>query len=98
MQTGDRPDPFRIAGGLLLFVFAALTPACGRKISANLSSSCSKTARRVSPAGRFGVTFGVYQCAVRGAAVKELNVAVASVSASTCVLPSSAAYILCSSG
>lgn len=98
MQTGDRPDPFRIAGGLLLFVFAALTPACGHKISANLSPSCSKTARREHPAGRFGVTLRAYQRTVRGAAVKELNVAVASVSASTCVLPSSAAYMLCSSG
>ena len=98
MQTGDRPDPFRIAGGLLLFVFAALTPACGRKISANLSSSCSKTARRVSPAGRFDIILCAYQRTVRGAAVKALHVAVASVSASTCVLPSSAAYTLCSSG
>lgn len=98
MQAGDRPDPFRIAGGLLLFVFAALTPARGRKISANLSSSCSKTARRMFPADRFGVMLRAYQRTVRGAAVKELNVAVASVSASTCVLPSSAAYMLCSSG
>lgn len=98
MQAGDRPDPFRIAGGLLLFVFAALTPARGRKISANLSSSCSKTARRMFPAGRFGAMLRAYQRTVRGAAVKELNVAVASVSASTCVLPSSAAYMLCSSG
>ena len=81
MQAGDRPDPFRIAGGLLLFVFAALTPA-----------------RRMFPAGRVGVTLRAYQRTVRGAAVKELNVAVASVSASTCVLPSSAAYMLCSSG
>lgn len=94
MQAGDRPDPFRIAGGLLLFVFAALTPALGRKISANVR----KTARRMFPAGRFGVILRAYQRTVRGAAVKELNVAVASVSASTCVLPSSAAYMLCSSG
>lgn len=90
MQAGDRPDPFRIAGGLLLFVFAALTPARGRKISANLSSSCSKTARRMFPAGRFGVMLRAYQRTVRGAAWKALNVAVASVSANTCVLPSSA--------
>ena len=73
MQTGDRPDPFRIAGGLLLFVFAALTPA-----------------RRRHPTGRFYAHFGAYQRTVRGAAWKALNVAVASVSANTCVLPSSA--------
>ena len=42
MQTGDRPDPFRIAGGLLLFVFAVLIPARRRKISENLSPICSK--------------------------------------------------------
>ena len=98
MQAGDRPDPFRIAGGLLLFVFAALTPARGRKISANLSSSCSKTARRMFPAGRFDIILRAYQRTVRGAAVKELIVAVASVRANSCVLPSSAAYMLCSSG
>ena len=57
-----------------------------------------KTARRMFPAGRFGVMLRAYQRTVRGAAVKELNVAVASVSANTCVLPSSAAYMLCSSG
>ena len=97
MQAGDRPDPFRIAGGLLLFVFAALTPARGRKISACVAP-VRKTARRVSPAGRFGVILCAYQRTVRGAAWKALNVAVASVSANTCVLPSSAAYMLCSSG
>ena len=73
MQAGDRPDPFRIAGGLLLFVFAAL-----------------KTARRMFPAGRFDIILCAYQRTVRGAAWKALNVAVASVSANTCVLPSSA--------
>jgi hypothetical protein len=45
MQTGDRPDPFRIAGGLLLFVFAALTPA--------RSSPKKNTATVPRPAGRF---------------------------------------------
>lgn len=98
MQAGDRPDPFRIAGGLLLFVLATLTPARGRKISENLSSSCSKTARRMFPAGRFDIILCAYQRTVRGAAWKALNVAVASVSANTCVLPSSAVYMLCSSG
>ena len=98
MQAGDRPDPFRIAGGLLLFVFAVLIPACRRKISANLSSICSKRPAGNPPAGRFCVHFGAYQRTVRGAAWKALNVAVASVSANTCVLPSSAAYMLCSSG
>ena len=53
---------------------------------------------RAEAGGPFFALFGAYQRTVRGAAVKELNVAVASVSASTCVLPSSAAYILCSSG
>lgn len=90
MQTGDRPDPFRIAGSLLLFIFAALIPARARR------------RRRTPPpcgaGGPFFALFGAYQRTVRGAAAKELNVAVASVSASTCVLPSSAAYMLCSSG
>ena len=53
---------------------------------------------RAGAGGPFFALFGAYQRTVRGAAAKELNVAVASVSASTCVLPSSAAYILCSSG
>ena len=89
MQTGDRPDPFRIAGGLLLFVFAALTPARRHKISENLSPICSK--RPAGDTRRAVFThFGAYQRTVRGAAWKALNVAVASVSANTCVLPSSA--------
>lgn len=53
---------------------------------------------RAGAGGSFFALFGAYQRTVRGAAAKELNVAVASVSASTCVLPSSAAYMLCSSG
>ena len=53
---------------------------------------------RAGAGGPFFALFGAYQRTVRGAAAKELNVAVASVSASTCVLPSSAAYMLCSSG
>lgn len=61
------------------------------------SSPKKNTATVPGPAGRFAL-FGAYQRTVRGAAAKELNVAVASVSASTCVLPSSAAYMLCSSG
>ena len=81
MQAGDRPDPFRIAGGLLRFVFAAL-----RKCVAHVR----KTARRMFPAGRFDIILRAYQRTVRGAAWKALNVAVASVSANTCVLPSSA--------
>lgn len=91
MQTGDRPDPFRIAGGLLFSVFC-------RAHSGARSSPKKNTATVPGPAGRFFALFGAYQRTVRGAAAKELNVAVASVSASTCVLPSSAAYILCSSG
>lgn len=118
MQTGDRPDPFRIAGGLLLFVFAAhlivgddAAAVASRFYNGNFKFFCARaqnfrkfivqlqqTARRVFPAGRFGVMLRAYQRTVRGAAVKELNVAVASVSANTCVLPSSAAYMLCSSG
>lgn len=53
---------------------------------------------RAGAGGPFFALFGAYQRTVRGAAAKELNVAVASVSTSTCVLPSSAAYMLCSSG
>ena len=49
-----------------------------------------QTTRRGHPTGRFCVHFGTYQRTVRGAAWKALNVAVASVSANTCVLPSSA--------
>lgn len=90
MQTGDRPDPFRIAGGLLFFVFAALTPARARRRREHR--------HRAGAGGPFFALFSAYQRTVRGAAAKELNVAVASVSASTCVLPSSAAYMLCSSG
>jgi len=57
-----------------------------------------KHRHRAGAGGPFFALFGAYQRTVRGAAAKELNVAVASVSASTCVLPSSAAYMLCSSG
>ena len=85
MQAGDRPDPFRIAGGLLFFVSAALVAE-------------EEHLHRAGAGGPFFALFGAYQRTVRGAAAKELNVAVASVSASTCVLPSSAAYMLCSSG
>lgn len=57
-----------------------------RKLIAHLQ----QTARRGHPTGRFYAHFGAYQRTVRGAAWKALNVAVASVSANTCVLPSSA--------
>lgn len=90
MQTGDRPDPYGIVGGLLFFAFAALTPARARRRREHR--------HRAGAGGPFFALFGAYQRTVRGAAAKELNVAVASVSASTCVLPSSAAYMLCSSG
>ena len=90
MQTGDRPDPFRIAGGLLLFV---LPRSLRRALVAE-----DEHRHRAGAGGPFFALFGAYQRTVRGAAAKELNVAVASVSASTCVLPSSAAYMLCSSG
>lgn len=98
MQTGDRPDPFRIAGGLLLFCFHRAHSGARAQNFHKFIVQLQQTARRVSPAGRFDIILCAYQRTVRGAAVKELNVAVASVSASTCVLPSSAAYMLCSSG
>ena len=90
MQTGDRPDPFRIVGGLLFSVFCR---AHSRALVAE-----EEHRHRAGAGGPFFALFGAYQRTVRGAAAKELNVAVASVSASTCVLPSSAAYMLCSSG
>lgn len=90
MQTGDRPDPFRIAGSLLLFI---LPRSFRRALVAE-----DEHRHRAGAGGPFFALFGAYQRTVRGAAAKELNVAVASVSASTCVLPSSAAYMLCSSG
>lgn len=46
MQTGDRPDPFRIAGGLLFFVFC-------RAHSGARSSPKKNTATVPGPAGRF---------------------------------------------
>lgn len=90
MQTGDRPDPYGIAGGLLLLF---LPRSFRRALVAE-----EEHRHRARSGGPFFALFGAYQRTVRGAAAKELNVAVASVSASTCVLPSSAAYMLCSSG
>ena len=45
MQTGDRPDPFRIVGGLLLSVFC-------RAHSGARSSPKKNTATVPGPAGR----------------------------------------------
>ena len=90
MQIGDRPDPYGIVGGLLFSVF------CRAHSGARVAEEEHR--HRAGAGGPFFALFGAYQRTVRGAAAKELNVAVASVSASTCVLPSSAAYMLCSSG
>lgn len=90
MQTGDRPDPFRIAGGLLFFCFCRAHFGVQAQNFRKFIVHLQQTARRGHPAGRFCVHFGAYQRTVRGAAWKALNVAVASVSANTCVLPSSA--------
>lgn len=90
MQAGDRPDPFRIAA---VSCFLFLPRSFRRALVAE-----EEHRHRAGAGGPFFALFGAYQRTVRGAAVKELNVAVASVSASTCVLPSSAAYMLCSSG
>ena len=90
MQTGDRPDPFRIAGGLLFFCFHRAHSGAQAQNFRKFIVHLQQTTRREPPAGRFCVHFGTYQRTVRGAAWKALNVAVASVSANTCVLPSSA--------
>lgn len=98
MQIGDRPDPYGIVGGLLFSVFCRAHSGARAQNFRKCVAHVRKTARRMFPAGRFDIILCAYQRTVRGAAAKELNVAVASVSASTCVLPSSAAYMLCSSG
>ena len=90
MQTGDRPDPFRMGGGLLFFCFHRAHSGAQAQNFRKLIVHLQQTTRRGHPTGRFYAHFGAYQRTVRGAAWKALNVAVASVSANTCVLPSSA--------
>ena len=83
MQAGDRPDPFRIAGGLLFFCFHRAHSGAQAQNFRKLIVHLQQTTRRGHPTGRFYAHVGAYQRTVSGADLKALNFADASDTANT---------------